>query len=143
MNRAQKIAWFSIIVLSTVLLFTFAVTYWAVAKCGWQKSVSGLCVVGLSSIAGIGPLIFHRDKTQIVHSDERDYLFDLRASLAGFSACYCYFAVAGIVILLSHGFSGVISVKSLIPLLVGSYVISEFVRSIAILGQYGRGGRNE
>ncbi|UCC22665.1 MAG: hypothetical protein JSW23_00930, partial [Planctomycetota bacterium] len=59
------------------------------------------------------------------------------ASFAGFSACYCYFAIAGMAILLSHGFSGTISVTWLIPLLVGSYVTAEFVRSIVILTQYG------
>ena len=137
MNRAQKIAWYSITVLSAVLLLTFAVTYWAVAKCGWQKSVSGLCTIGLSCIAGIGPLIFRKDKSQVVHSDERDYLFDLRASFAGFGACYCYFAIAGMAILLSHGFSGTVSVTWLIPLLVGGYFTAELVRSIAILTQYG------
>jgi len=137
MNRQQKIAWYSITVLSAVLLLSFAVTYWAVAKCGWQKSVSGLCTIGLSCIAGIGPLIFRKDKCQPVPSDERDYLFELRATSAGFGACYCYFVIAGMAILLSHGFSGTILVTWLIPLLVGGYFTAEFVRSIAILNQYG------
>ncbi|MHC4160090.1 MAG: hypothetical protein ACYSSO_13550 [Planctomycetota bacterium] len=137
MNRQQKIAWYSISVLSAVFLLTFAVTYWVVAKCGWQKSVPGLCTIGLSCIAGIGPLIFRKDKRQTVHSDERDYLLELHASFAGFGASYCFFVIAGMAILLSHGFSGTISVTWLIPLLVGSYFTAEFVRSIAILIQYG------
>ena len=143
MNRQQKIAWYSITVLSAVLVLTFAITYWVVAKCGWQKSVSGLCTIGLSCIAGIGPLIFRKDKRQAVHSDERDYLLELRASFAGFGACYCYFAIAGMAILLLHGFSGTILITWLIPLLVGGYVTAEFVRSIAILAQYGWRTKNE
>ena len=102
MNRQQKIAWYSITVLSAVLFLTFAVTYWVVAKCSWPKSVLGLCTIGLSCVAGIGPLIFRKDKTQAVHSDERDYLLELRASFAGFGACYCYFVIAGMAILLLH-----------------------------------------
>lgn len=137
MNRQQKIAWYSISVLSAVLLLTFVMTYWVVAKCGWQKSASGLCVIGLSCIAGIGPLIFRKDKKQTIHSDERDYLLELRASFAGFGASYCFFVIAGMAILLSHGFSGTISVTWLIPLLVGGYFTAEFVRSITILTQYG------
>ncbi len=138
MNRQQKIAWYSITVIAAVLLLTIAVTYWVVAKCGWQKSGSGLCTIELSCcIAGIGPLIFRKDKTKTVQRDERDFLFELRASYAGFSACYCYFVIAGMAILLSHGFSGTISVTWLIPLFVGGYVTAEFVRSIAILAQYG------
>ena len=106
-------------------------------KFGWERIELGLCTIGLSCIAGIGPLIFRKDKRQAVHSDERDYLFDLRASFAGFGACYCFFVIAGMAILLSHGFSGDISVTWLIPLLVGGYFTAEFVRSIAILTQYG------
>ena len=117
MNRQQKIAWYSITILSTVLLLTFAVTYWAVTKCGWQLIASGLCTIGLSCIAGIGPLIFRKDKTQTVHCDERDYLLELRASSAGFGACYCYFVIAGMAILLSHGFGGTVSVTWLSPCL--------------------------
>ncbi len=142
MNRAQKIAWYSITVLSAVLLLTFVVTYWAVAKCGWQESASGLCTIGLSCIAGIGPLIFRKDKTQTVYSDERDNLFELRASFAGFGACYCFLVIAGMTLLLLHDMSGTMSVTWLIPLLVGSYVTAEFVRSISILIQYSRGGKD-
>ncbi len=143
MNRQQKIAWYSITVLSAVLLLTAAMAYWFVTKFGWQTIALGLCFIGFSCIAGIGPLIFRKDKTQTVHLDERDYLLELRASFAGFSACYCYFVMASITILLSHGFSGTVLVAWLTPLFAGGYVIAEFVRSIAILTQYGWRNKNE
>jgi len=143
MNRQQKIAWFSITALSAVLLFTAVMTYWFVAKFGWQRIELGLCHIGFGCIAAIGPLIFRKGRKQTVHCDERDYLLELRATSAGFGACYCFFVIAGMAILLSHGFSGSISITWLIPLLVGGYVTAEFVRSIAILTQYGWREKNE
>ena len=137
MNRQQKIAWYSITVLSAVLLLAAAMTYWFVTKFGWQRIELVLCHIGFGCIAGIGPLIFRKDKTQTVHSDERDYLLDLRASVAGFGACYCFFVIAGLAILFLHGFNGTVSVGILPGLIAGSYVTAEFVRSIAILTQYG------
>jgi hypothetical protein len=139
----QKIAWYSISVLTAVLLFTAAKTYLVVTEFGWQRIEWGLYNIAFSAIAGIGPLIFRKDKTQAVHSDERDCLFNLRASSAGFGACYCYFVAAIIAILESHGFNGTISVAWLIILLVGGYIIAEFVHAIAILTQYGWRKKNE
>lgn len=141
MNRQQKIAWYSITVLSAVLLFTAAMTYWFVTKFGWQRIELGLCHIGFACIAGIGPLIFRKNKTQAVDTDERDYLFELRASFAGFAASYCFLVIIGTAILLvhllGHGLESTISVFILPPLIGGSYVTAEFVRSIAILSQYG------
>ena len=90
MNRQQKIAWFSIVVLSVVFFLTAVMTYLFVSKFGWQRIELGLCHIGFSCVAAIGPLIFRKDKKNAVHSDERDYLFDLRASFADFGASYCF-----------------------------------------------------
>lgn len=141
MNRTQKIAWYSLSVIAVVLLLTAVITYWVVTKGGWHKSASGLCAIGLSCIAGIGPLIFRRDKTQTVQRDERDALIELRALYVGYSGCYCYFAIAGMTLVSLHGFNGAVPVKWLIPFLVGGYVAAELVRSITILSQYGPSGK--
>lgn len=137
MNRQQKIAWYSITVLSAVLLFTLAMTYWFVTKFGWERIELGLCHIGFACIAGIGPLIFRKDKRKTVQFDERDYLFELRASIMGFGTAYCFLVITGIIILLLHGLSGNVSVFILPPLIAGSYFTAEFARSIAILTQYG------
>ena len=141
MNRQQKIAWYSITILSAVLLLTAVMSYWFVTKFGWERLDLGLCHIGFGCIAGLGPLIFHKNKTQAVHCDERDYLFDLRASSGGFGASYCFLVITGMAFLISHGFKGTVPVNILVFLIAGSYVTAEFVRSIVILTQYGWTGK--
>jgi hypothetical protein len=137
MNRAQKIARYSLSVLFPVFLLSLAMTYWIGSTCGWHKSVLGLSFLGLSCIAGFGPLIFRKDKTQTVQRDERDTLIELRALYAGYSACYCYFLTVAMTLLFTHDLHEAVQVIWLLPLFIGGYVITELVHSIAILSQYG------
>ena len=141
MNRQQKIAWYSITVLSIVLLITAVMSWWFVAKFGWQRIDLGLCHIGFACIAGLGPLIFRKNKTLTVQTDERDYLLELRAVSAAFGASYCFFVITGMAILIYHGFTATVSVSILVPLIAGSYFTAEFARAIAILIQYGWTGK--
>lgn len=142
MNRAQKIAWYSITVLMIVFFIALGMVYWIGTTEGWDKSALGLCFLGLSCIAGTGPLVFRQDKTQNVQRDERDTLIELRALYAGYSACYCYFLATGMTLVLTHDIHEAVQVMWLLPMLIGGYVVTELVHSIAILSQYGRGGRD-
>ena len=84
MNKAQKIAWFNIIVLGTTASLTGVsiLVVWLIA--GMPRALGGLGFLGLCGVMGLSPLIFRRKEGE-VSFDERDQLINYRAVLFAYS----------------------------------------------------------
>jgi hypothetical protein len=141
MNRAQKISLTLVITFSlglflgitAIVMRRFGVGVWKIALA---------FAVAIAGSGGIISLIFFRkDKAAITH-DERDEQIWKNAHLAGFGAVYLY------VILMSFLPIGILGEEASIPvtwcpgLLIGAGFCQVFAQSLAILIQYGWGGKD-
>jgi hypothetical protein len=142
MNRMQKVAWWMVVWISTGVVsavIAIAVLYF---KVGMPKALAGLGFLGIAGLGGLGPLIFGKDKGKVT-CDERDKLINRRAALAGFAAAYL---VTGLACMLPFSILGPranISITWLPMIFMATGLISFFVRSAAILVQYGWRDRKE
>ncbi len=142
MNRVQKIAWSLVITIS----FGFILSCIAVAilyvKVGMPKAVAGLGFMGVAGLGGFSPLIFKKDKGKVTF-DERDRLIKRRAALAGFATLYLFVCLACMIPFSILGPKASISVIWLPNIFGGAALSAFFVTSLAILVQYGWGGKGE
>ena len=141
MNRAQKIAWSLVIAIS----LGFAISCIAIAilyvKVGMPKALAGLGFMGIAGLGGFSPLIFQTEKGKVT-LDERDRLINRRAALAGFGTSYLLVGLACMIPFFILGPKASISV-SWLPYIFGGVGLNMFfVHSVAILIQYGRGGKD-
>ncbi len=143
MNRAQKIAWFSLIVISVALILSAAavgVLYFVVGL-AMRRALGGIGFIGICGLIGLSPLLFKKEPGK-VSLDERDLLIYNRASLVAYSVFWLFFTAACMVPWLVLD-SGVRIRVVLLPLMLASgFVIVQLIQSIAILIQYGRGGKD-
>jgi hypothetical protein len=141
MNRVQKIAWSLVITIS----FGFILSCIAVAilyvKLGMPKALAGLGFMGIAGLGGFSPLIFRKDKGKATF-DERDKLIKRRAALAGFGTSYLFVGLACMIPFSILGPKASISVTWPPYIFGGAGLSMFFVHSVAILVQYGRGGKN-
>ncbi|MHC4111932.1 MAG: hypothetical protein ACYSUY_12725 [Planctomycetota bacterium] len=141
MNRAQKIAWFNLVVILIGLgLCGIAVAVLAflafVAELPLRAALGGLGFIGIIGFTGLSPLLFRKAKGQ-VEFDERDHLYNMRAWFAGYCASYLFFVIVCMTTWFIYGPKGIISVNVLPLTAIGGVIALILVHSIAILGQYG------
>ena len=142
MNRSQKISLTLVITFSLGLFLGIA----AIVMRRFDVGVWKIALIFAVAIAGSGGIIslifFRKDKDAITH-DERDEQIWKNAHVAGFGAMYLY------VILMSFLPIGILGEEASIPvtwcpvLLIGAGFCQVFAQSIAILIQYGWGGKGE
>ncbi len=141
MNRAQKIAWSLVIAIS----LGFAISCIAIAilyvKVGMPKALTGLGFMGIAGLGSFSALIFQTEHGKVT-LDERDRLINRRAALAGFGTSYLLVGLACMIPFFILGPKASISV-SWLPYIFGGVGLNMFfVHSVAILIQYGRGGKD-
>jgi len=141
MNRAQKIAWSLVIAISLGFVLSCIAVAILYVKVGMPKALAGLGFFGIAGLGGLSPLFFRKDKGNVVF-DERDKLIKKRAALAGFGTSYLIVGLACMIPFFILGPKASISV-SWLPYIFGGVGLNMFfVHSIAILIQYGRGGKD-
>jgi hypothetical protein len=140
-NRAQKISLTLVITFSLGLLLGIAAIVMRRFDVGvWKIALA--FAVAIAGSGGIISLIFFRKDNGAITHDERDKLIEKNAHLAGFGAVYLY------VILISFLPIGILGEEASIPvtwcpgLLIGAGFCQAFAQSIAILIQYGWGGKD-
>lgn len=141
MNRAQKMAWSLVITISlgfALGVIAFAVLY---VKVGMPKAIAGWAFMAIAGLGGFSPLIFRKDKGK-VKFDERDKKIKRMAALAGFAASYLFIGLACMIPFSVLGPKASISVSWLPHIFGGAAITMFFVYSVAILIQYGRGGKD-
>jgi hypothetical protein len=142
MNREQKRAW--AIALSMSLAAVLCITALALRHVGLHLPTI-LLFVPAAVVQGTGVVVCFRIKPDkgAVTSDERDKQIEKNAYLAGFGAVYLFVIVA------SFAPIGILGEKASIPvtwlpfLLVGAGLCQAYAMCVAILVQYGRGGKDE
>lgn len=134
-------AWFIIVVIATSLVMsivTVTVLYFIV---GMPRALTGFACLGISGFVGFAQFIFKKDKGKIAF-DERDNLINRRAALAGFGSSYLFIGLACMIPFSTLGPNRSISINYLPAIFGGAVLICFFARSVAILIQYGRGGKD-
>ena len=140
MNRAQKMAWLFVITISVAVLLAGGVVGILYVKLGTPKALAGLGFLGIAGFGGLGPLIFKKDKGAVT-CDERDKLINRRAALAGFGAAYMVVGLVCMIPFFVLGPKANISVTWLPMIFMGAGITHFFAHSVAILIQYGWGGK--
>jgi len=144
MNKTQKGAWFSLAAgLTCIASFGYIfVQFFVLRK---QPGLTGVwpLLVAYGVLLGV-PIIFLRKKQspQEVDKDERDGLIEKRAVIAAFVSIWILLFAATIIPRFIVGLDGSIPVWSLAFINVGILLIVLFVYSIAVLVQYGKGGKS-
>lgn len=140
MNIWQKIAWYNIIVITISLSLTAGAITVIALIAGMPKAFAGLGFMGFCGLMGFSPVLFKKDKSKVTF-DERDRAIGIKAGWAGFGASYCFFIIVCMTTWAIYGSKGTVSVQMLPLMVLGGFIVSEIVRSITILVQYGRGGK--
>jgi len=146
MNRFQKVAWFTLVMLTlaTILsLSAFSVAYFIFGFPA-KRAICGLgftfTIIG--GFSGLAPLIFKRDKDK-VKLDERDLIIRRKATLVAYWMSWTLFTLAATITWFIMGPDGTISVNYLPWMGVGGIFIIVLVQSIVILEEYGWGDKDE
>ena len=141
MNRVQKIAWSLVITISLGFILSCIAVAILYVKLGMPKALAGLGFMGIAGLGGFSPLIFREDKGKVTF-DERDKLIKRRAALAGFATSYLFVGLACMIPFSILGPKASISVTWLPNIFMGAALSAFFVTSVAILVQYGWGGKD-
>ena len=142
MNRAQKIAWFTLIVASVGgVLSTIAVILLA-AKFGFPKAFVGFALMSVTGLAGFAPVIFKKDKGQVTF-DERDKNIHIKSTRSGFAASYGFVGLICMITWSVIGPKGTVSVNLLPNIFIGAMITMIIVQSIVILVEYGWRGKEK
>jgi hypothetical protein len=139
MNGVQKTAWWMVGSISTGMLagiIAFALLY---IKVGLPRAYAGFAFMAIAGLGGLAPGIFRKDKSKVA-MDERDKLIKERAALAAFTASYLFTGLVCMIPFFILGPKAMVSVIWLPSIWFGTFLIAFFVRSVAILIQYGLGG---
>jgi len=93
---------------------------------------------------GFTPFITNKilKKRKRIIFDERDKVINKRAAFVSFVVVWLYFVIACITVWWMFGPQGSVSVNLLPAILIGGLIVIIIVRSVAILIQYGMGGKD-
>lgn len=141
MNRAQKMAWFNLIVIAASLTISGTAIGVLAILYGMPKALGGLGFLGIAALVGLSPILFRKRRGQIGF-DERDQLIHKRATIIAYSVFWVFFTAACMIPWWILECGATIRVVLLPCMLVGGFIIVQLVQSVAILVQYGLGGKN-
>jgi hypothetical protein len=144
MNRAQKMAWFTLVVLALALglsLAAFSVGYFVLGVPA-QRAAAGFGFMGIMGFVGLTPILFRKDK-DAVQCDERDLMIHRKATIAAYATFWLLFVAAAMVPWFITGPNGMITINYLPWMVFGGMFVVMFVQAIVLLSQYGRGGEDE
>ena len=145
MNRAQKMAWFNLIVVAITIGVTAAVVISLTLSYVMPSALVGLGFGGIIVFSLITPLVFRaKQQPGEVSFDERDKQIHHRASVASDNASLAVFLAVCMGSLFVVGLSGSVPVHALPLMVCWAFVAGKLAESVAILVQYGwrdKGGK--
>lgn len=136
MNKAQKCAWFNLI-MAAILLVLLPTEI----LCFSSRFLDGLTFFFVFGVMGLFVLLF-RKKQGVVEFDERDKLIHKRSLLVCYFVIWGFFITTCIVPYLMFGPTGSIPVYIMPVILYGTFIVAMLVHSVLILVQYGRRGND-
>lgn len=138
MNRWQKIARFTLIMLGLALLLSLVAV--SVAYFGFglplRRAVGGFGFIGVLGFAALAPVLFKKEKGK-VELDERDLLIKKKAMLAAYSSFWVLFVLATMIPWFIIGPKGTITVNYLPWMVFAGMFVVTGVQAIVTLEQYG------
>jgi hypothetical protein len=142
MNRVQKIAWYQLIVIISGLVITGAVVAFVVHTKGSKYVHFGLMPLLLLAFVHFDRVFFPLKAGKIAF-DERDDMIRKKAVTVAYTVFWVAFIFGCISPLLVLGPKASISVSVLPLMLFCAAIVIRIVWSVAVLIQYGRGGKGE
>lgn len=144
MNKLQKMARFNLTVLMVILIISFVFVFWLVSKDGTADltkhlaGISELCLLVFISLMISSEVWAKKQRANEVSFDERDLLIQVRSIHVGTIGVFGTLLYGGWLIVPLDG----LALIWLPILLASAALIGGVVYSVAILIQYGRGGKN-
>ena len=144
MNREQKMAWFTLVMLGLALVLSLTAVSVLYFGFGWplRRAAAGFAFIGVMAFVALAPLIFRKDK-QEVQLDERDLLIKRKAMLAAYWTFWPLFVLAAMAPFFILGPDGKVSVLYLAWMVFGGMFYVTLIQAIATLQEYGWGGKGE
>ncbi len=142
MNRAQKTAWFTLIVLAFAFglsLAAFCVGYF-VLRVPANQAAAGFGFMGIMGLLVLIPVLFKRGEGS-VQCDERDLMIQRTANLAAYGAFWVLFVMAAMIPWFVTGPNGTITVNYLPWMVFGGMFVVMLVQALVTLNQYGWTGQ--
>jgi hypothetical protein len=143
-NRYQKLAWFNLIVIvATIILTSIAV---AIEFHIRGYSTTGLYFIAPLALLRLKPFLFKKPESRNgVVSDERDSFIVKRAVSFAYTTFWIAFFLSSFAVHIFMGMGPKSSIPTItLPLMaVGGALLMKILCSVAILVQYGRGGKGE
>ena len=145
MNRAQKMAWFNLIVVAITIGVTTAVVISLTLSYGMPSALVGLGFGGIVVFSLISPLVFRAKKRRAgeVIFDERDEQIHRKADKASDIASQALYLAVCICVVFVVGLSGSVPALALPVMVCWAFLAGKLAESLAILVQSGRGGVKE
>ena len=144
MNRYQKLAWFNLIVITASIIITTTAIAIEIHIRGY--STIGGWFVAILVLLKFKPFMFKKPQGQDkVVCDERDTLIVKRALSFAYTTFWWVFIASSFAVHIFMGMGPKSSVPTItLPLMaIGGALFLQIVISVAILVQYGRGGKGE
>ena len=138
MNRAQRIAWFTLIVLALALGLSaaaFCVGYFILGVPA-NRAAAGFGFMGIMGFLGLTPALFKKSNKR-VQCDERDLMIQRNASIAAYATFWVLFVAAAMVPWFVTGPNGTITVNYLPWMVFGGMFVVMLVQALVTLQQYG------
>ncbi len=138
MNRAQKMARFTLIVTLIALILSLiavAVLYLIVGL-PLRRSLAGFAFIALCGFSGLTPILYKKERGKVTF-DERDQAIQKNAAFAGFVGAFLFTCFACMIPFFVLGPKASISVTWLPQIWIGTFVTQFIFHSLAILAQYG------
>ena len=139
MNRTQKTAWFTLIVLvfaSVLSLAAFCMGYFVLGVPA-RRAAGGFGFIGIMGLLGLIPILFKKDKAK-VQCDERDVMIQRNAAVAAYATFWVLFVAAAMIPWFVTGPNGTITVNYLPWMVFGGMFVVMLVQALVTLQQYGR-----
>jgi FtsH-binding integral membrane protein len=141
MNRYQKIAWFNLIVITITIIITSAAIAIEFHIRGYSEIAPWF--VGILALLRLKPFLFKKPQGQDkVISDERDNLIIKRASSFAYTTFWIVFFILCFLLFLIIGPKSSVPTITLPLMAFGGALFMKIVCSVAILIQYGWGGKD-
>jgi hypothetical protein len=137
MNRQQKIALFTLVVVSLALglsVMTFSIAYF-IFNVPAHHATAGFGFMGIMGFIGLTPFLF-KDKGK-VQADERDLAIIRKAAVVAYSVFWVLFVAAAMIPWFIIGPSGTITTNYLPWMVFGGMCVVMLLQSIVTLNEYG------
>ena len=142
MNRYQKLAWWNLIVITATIIITTTAIAIEIHMRGY--STIGFWFIVILALLKLNRFLFKKPKGQSkVVSDERDSFILKRALSFTFIVFWWVFVISSFLLFLIIGPRSSVPTITLPLMVIGGALFMKIVCSVAILVQYGRGGKGE